>query len=138
MQTTVSRDVEGDTAEVTFDRTQLYSLTFWAEDEAGNRSEAQTLDLRVDSDAPWIDVYSPDEDELSILPNGHVAQHERVVTYTVDAAPAPGGGAPGGVVGGGRVLATTGAWDVVPGLALAVILLGAGAAIALRRRLRTR
>ncbi|QNO37863.1 hypothetical protein H4J02_02140 [Protaetiibacter sp. SSC-01] len=191
MQGTVSRDIEGDTAEITFDRTQLYSLSYWAEDNAGNRSEGRTLNLYVDSDAPWIDVYSPDEDELSILPNGHFAQHERVevdircddigsgiatcdattpdgellptgvpgthelrivatdvaghrtervVTYTVDAAPAPGG-SQGGAVGGatgGRVLATTGAQDVVPGLALAVILLGAGAALAIRRRVRTR
>ena len=191
MQGTVSRDIEGDTAEITFDRTQLYSLSYWAEDNAGNRSEGRTLNLYVDSDAPWIDVYSPDEDELSILPNGHFAQHERVevdircddigsgiatcdattpdgellptgvpgthelrivatdvaghrtervVPYTVDAAPAPGG-SQGGAVGGatgGRVLATTGAQDVVPGLALAVILLGAGAALAIRRRVRTR
>ncbi len=191
MQGTVSRDVEADAAEITFDRTQLYSLSFWAEDTAGNRSEGRTLNLYVDSDAPWIDVYSPDEDELSILPNGHFAQNERievdfrcddigsgiatcdattpdgellptgvpgthelrivatdvaghrterVVTYTVDAAPAPGG-SQGGAVGGatgGRVLATTGAQDVVPGLALAVILLGAGSALAIRRRVRTR
>ena len=185
MQGTVSRDIEADTAEVTFDRTQLYHLSYWAEDLAGNRSEGEQLNLYVDSDAPWIDVSSPDEGELSILPNGHVAQHERivvdfrcddigsgiascdattpdgellptgtpgthelriaatdvaghrterVVTYTVEAAPA--GGAPGSSGRGG--LASTGVQDVAPTLALAVLLLGAGTALAARRRVRTR
>jgi hypothetical protein len=185
MQGTVSRDIEADTAEVTFDRTQLYHLSYWAEDAAGNRSEGEQINLYVDSDAPWIDVSSPDEGELSILPNGHVAQNERieidfrcddigsgiascnattpdgellptgvpgthelrieavdiaghrtlrVVTYTVDAAPTSG--TPGAVGRGG--LATTGAQDVAPTLVLAMLLLGAGAALAVGRRLRTR
>ena len=94
---------------------------------------------RHDPDGELLPTGEPGTHELRIVATD-VAGHrtERVVTYTVDAAPAPGGGAPGGVVGGGRVLATTGASDVVPGLALAVILLGAGAAIAIRRRVRTR
>jgi hypothetical protein len=186
MQGTVSRDIEADTAEVTFDRTQLYHLSYWAEDMAGNRSEGEQLNLYVDSDAPWIDVSSPDEGELSILPNGHVSQHERividfrcddigsgiancdattpdgellptgtpgthelrivatdvaghrterVVSYTVDAA-APNGN--GGVVRPAPRPASTGAEGLAGSVALAVLLLGAGATLALRRRVRAR
>lgn len=186
-QGTVSRDIEAETAEVTFDRSQYYTLSYWAEDNAGNRSEGRDLHLYVDAAAPWINLVSPDEDELSILPNGHFAQNERVVidfscdddasgietcegttpdgellptgtpgthelrivatdvaghrtervvTYTVDAAPAPGNG---GVVGPGAPrLASTGADGLVGGVALAVLLLGAGAVLAIRRRVRTR
>lgn len=108
-----------------------------SEDNAGNRSEGRDLHLYVDATAPWINLVSPDEDELSILPNGHFAQNERVVTYTVDAAPAPNGN--GGVVGPNTPrLASTGADGLAGGVALAVLLLGAGAALAARRRLRTR
>jgi hypothetical protein len=187
-QGTVSRDIEAETAEVTFDRSQYYTLSYWAEDNAGNRSEGRDLHLYVDATAPWINLISPDEDELSILPNGHFAQNERVVidftcdddasgiascdattpdgellptgtpgthelrivatdvaghrtervvSYTVDAAPAPNGN--GGVVGPGAPrLASTGAEGLVGGVALAVLLLGAGAALAIRRRVRTR
>jgi hypothetical protein len=153
---------------------------------AGNRSEGEQLNLYVDSDAPWIDVSSPDEGELSILPNGHFAQHERVVidfscdddasgiascdattpdgellptgtpgthelrivatdvaghrtervvSYTVDAA-APNGN--GGVVTPAPRLASTGAEGLAGSVALAVLLLGAGATLALRRRVRAR
>ncbi|GMA91244.1 Ig-like domain repeat protein [Homoserinibacter gongjuensis] len=185
-QGTVSRDIEAETAEVTFDRSQYYTLSYWAEDNAGNRSEGRDLHLYVDATAPWINLVSPDEDELSILPNGHFAQHERVVidfscdddasgiascdattpdgqllptgtpgthelrivatdvaghrtervvSYTVDAA-APNGN---GVVGRGAPrLASTGAEGLVGGVALAVLLLGAGAVLAIRRRVRTR
>lgn len=77
MQGTVSRDIEAETAEVTFDRTQLYTLSYWAEDAAGNRSEGQHLDLYVDSDEPWVNVLSPEE-LPSILPNGHYAEDEVV------------------------------------------------------------
>ena len=187
-QGTVSRDIEATTAEITFDRSQLYTLSYWAEDTAGNRSEARDLELRVDSTAPWVNLVSPDENELSILPNGHVAQNERIVidftcdddasgvascegstpdgellptgtpglqelrivvtdvaghrterivSYTVDAAPAQGGN--GAVTGSGAPrLASTGADGAAGALALAVMLLGAGAAIAARRRVRTR
>lgn len=187
-QGTVSRDIEATTAEITFDRSQLYTLSYWAEDAAGNRSEARDLELRVDSTAPWVNLISPDENELSILPNGHVAQNERIVidftcdddasgvascegstpdgellptgtpglqelrivvtdvaghrterivSYTVDAAPAHGGN--GAVAGSGAPrLASTGTDGAAGALALAVMLLGAGAAIAARRRVRTR
>jgi hypothetical protein len=84
MQGTVSRDIEAETAEVTFDRTQLYTLEYWAEDTAGNRSEGQHLQFYVDSDAPWVNVMSPEE-LPSILPNGHYAQNEVVeVDFTCD------------------------------------------------------
>jgi len=84
MQGTVSRDIEADTAEVTFDRTQLYTLEYWAEDAAGNRSEGEHLELYVDSDAPWVNVMSPEE-LPSILPNGHYAEDEVVeVDFTCD------------------------------------------------------
>lgn len=84
MQGTVSRDIEAGTAEVTFDRTQLYTLEYWAEDTAGNRSEGQHLQLYVDSDAPWVNVMSPEE-LPSILPNGHYAEDEVVIVdYNCD------------------------------------------------------
>jgi hypothetical protein len=186
-QGTVSRDIEADTAEVTFDRSQYYTLSYWAEDGAGNRSEGRDLHLYVDATAPWVDMITP-ADEPSILPNGHYAQHERVVidfscdddasgiascdattpdgellptgtpgthelrvvatdvaghrtehvvSYTVDAAPAPNGN--GGVGGTGAPrLASTGADGLAGGVALAVLLLGAGAALSSRRRVRTR
>lgn len=189
-QGVVIRDIEADTAEITFDRSQFYTLSYWAEDGAGNRSESRDLQLYVDSTAPWVNVSSPDEDELSILPNGHYAQNERVVidfncdddasgiatcegttpdgellptgtpgtheltivatdvaghrtehvvSYTVDAAPAPApGGTGGGAVAAAGGLASTGAQDVVPAIAVALLLLGAGAAIVTRRRVRTR
>jgi len=189
-QGTVRRDIEAGTAEVTFDRSQYYTLSYWAEDNAGNRSESQDLHLYVDATAPWVNMISP-ADEPSILPNGHYAQNERVVidfscdddasgvascegstpdgellptgtpgthelrivvtdvaghrterivTYTVDAAPTQGGGSNGGVVRPGAQggLASTGAQDVVPAIALAMLLLGAGAALVIRRRVRTR
>lgn len=186
-QGTVSRDIEAETAEVTFDRSQYYTLSYWAEDNAGNRSEGRDLHLYVDATAPWINLVSPDEDELSILPNGHFAQNERVVidfscdddasgiascdattpdgellptgtpgthelrivatdvaghrtervvSYTVDAAPAPNGN--GGVVRPAPRLASTGAEGLAGSVALAVLLLGAGATLALRRRVRAR
>lgn len=185
-QGTVSRDIEAETAEVTFDRSQFYTLSYWAEDNAGNRSEGRDLHLYVDATAPWINLVSPDEDELSILPNGHFAQNERVVidfscdddasgiascdattpdgellptgtpgthelrivatdvaghrtervvSYTVDAA-APNGN--GGVVTPAPRLASTGAEGLAGSVALAVLLLGAGATLALRRRVRAR
>ncbi len=182
----MSRDIEAETAEVTFDRSQYYTLSYWAEDNAGNRSEGRDLHLYVDATAPWINLVSPDEDELSILPNGHFAQNERVVidfscdddasgiascdattpdgellptgtpgthelrivatdvaghrtervvSYTVDAA-APNGN--GGVVTPAPRLASTGAEGLAGSVALAVLLLGAGATLALRRRVRAR
>ncbi len=185
MQGTVRRDVEADTAEITFDRSQLYTLSYWAEDTAGNRSEGRDLQLYVDATAPWIDLMSPDEDELSILPNGHVAQNERIVVdfscdddasgiescdattpdgellptgtpgvhelrivatdvaghrtervvrYTVDAAPASGGA--GG--SGAPRLASTGADAAGPAVVIAGLLLAAGAALTARRRVRER
>ncbi len=76
-QGVVSRDVEADTAEVTFDRTQFYTLSYWAEDTEGNRSESVDLQLYVDSDAPWTNVISPVE-LPSILPNGHYSEDEVV------------------------------------------------------------
>lgn len=74
---TRSGDVEGDTAEVTFDVTQVSTLRYWAEDTAGNRSEGEQIDVRVDVDAPTFQVVSP-QGGVSILPNGHYAQNERV------------------------------------------------------------
>jgi hypothetical protein len=185
---TIVREVLHDAAYAIIDVTGVNTLRYWAEDAAGNRSEEQHIELSLDLVAPEITVTSP-QGALSILPNGHYAQNERVdvdfdcddigsgiasceattpdgellptgtpgvhelrlvatdvaghrtervVTYTVDAAPAPDGGN-GGVVGPGAPrLASTGADGLVGGVALAVLLLGAGAVLAIRRRVRTR
>jgi hypothetical protein len=181
----VVREVEADTLEVTLDETELYTLDYWAEDLVGNRSEGEHVEVAVDADAPRIEVVSPVV--VSILPNGHYAQNERVVidvdctdvgsgiescdastpdgellptgtpgihelrivatdvaghrtervvSYTVDAASTPVGGS---VTGSGAPrLASTGADGLVGSAALAVLLLGSGAALALRRRVRSR
>jgi hypothetical protein len=188
---TFVREVHYHAAYAVIDVTGANTLRYWAEDAAGNRSEEQHVELSLDLVAPEIAVSSP-QGALSILPNGHYAQNERVavdfdctdvgsgiasceattpdgellptgtagthelrivatdvaglrtervVTYTVDAAPAQGGGGTdGGVVRPGATggLAATGAQDVVPALALAALLLGAGAVLVIRRRVRTR
>ncbi len=67
-------------AELELADTGSYTVEVWAEDAAGNRSTTQRHQVRVDVDAPRIELTSPEE-PASILPNGHYAQHERV---TVD------------------------------------------------------
>jgi PKD repeat protein len=69
---------EQSTGELELTRTGVYTVEVWAEDNAGNRTETQTHTVRVDLDAPSIELVSP-EDPAGILPNGHYAQHERVV-----------------------------------------------------------
>src|SRR5690606_35723598 len=68
-----------DEAQLTLDGTAEYAVEVWAEDADGNRSEPQHLTLRLDADAPVIQLHSPVPPEVAILPNGHYAQHERVV-----------------------------------------------------------
>src|SRR5690606_29991990 len=67
------------TAELEFAGTGVYTVEVWAEDGAGNRSATQTFTVRVDLLAPAIQLVSPVDPIVSILPNGHYAQHERVV-----------------------------------------------------------
>ncbi len=59
--------------------TGIYRVLVWAEDGAGNRTEADAVTVRVDLDAPLVEVTSPEDPVAAILPNGHYAQHERVV-----------------------------------------------------------
>lgn len=67
------------TAELELTGTGIYTVEVWAEDGAGNRSATQTFTVRVDLLAPAIQLVSPVDPIVSILPNGHYAQHERVV-----------------------------------------------------------
>lgn len=75
---TVVGGAEAETAEFTLDRTGEYQVTYWAEDAAGNRSEGRTLNLRIDVDAPAIEIVEPQGEYPSTLPNGHYAQNEVV------------------------------------------------------------
>jgi hypothetical protein len=69
---------EQSTGELSLTDTGVYTVQVWAEDSAGNRSEPQTSTVRIDVLAPRIELVSPEE-PAGILPNGHYAQHERVV-----------------------------------------------------------
>jgi hypothetical protein len=66
------------TGELTLTETGRYTVLVWAEDAAGNASEPHQLEVWIDRHAAGIALSSP-EDPNGILPNGHYAQHERVV-----------------------------------------------------------
>ena len=66
------------TGELTLTETGRYTVLVWAEDAAGNASEPHQLEVWIDRHAPVIALNSP-EHPNGILPNGHYAQHERVV-----------------------------------------------------------
>ncbi|MFT4283682.1 MAG: hypothetical protein QM598_02470 [Protaetiibacter sp.] len=57
--------------------TGVYEVRAWAEDTAGNRSDARLVTVQVDVDVPTVQVTAPAV--AGILPNGHYAQNERVV-----------------------------------------------------------
>jgi len=93
---TVVGGATAETAEFTIERTGEFQVTYWAEDAVGNRSEARTLNLRIDVDRPTIEIVSPEGEMPSILPNGHYAQNEVV---TVDFSCDDLGSGIGGCVG---------------------------------------
>ncbi|MFT4283683.1 MAG: LPXTG cell wall anchor domain-containing protein, partial [Protaetiibacter sp.] len=115
-------------------------------------NERVVIDFSCDDDASGVATCEGSTPDGELLPTGTPGTHElrivvtdvaghrteRIVTYTVDAA--QGGGSNGGVVRPGAQggLASTGVQDVVPAIALAMLLLGAGAALVIRRRVRTR
>lgn len=68
----------GPSGELVLAATGEYTVLVWAEDAHGNRSEPHQLHVNIDLHAPVIEVSSP-EASPGILPNGHYAQHERVV-----------------------------------------------------------
>ena len=182
---TVVGGVDAETAEFTISRTGSYQVLYWAEDAAGNRSEARTLELSIDVDLPEIEIVEPQGESPTMLPNGHYAQNERVqvdftcddagsgiddcvgstaageylstttpgthefrvvatdlagnrservVEYTVDAAPATGADTSGTPANTPR-LAQTGTELLIPGVVFVAVLLAAGAMLLASRRL---
>ncbi|GMA91245.1 hypothetical protein [Homoserinibacter gongjuensis] len=75
---TIVGSVNGPDGELELASTGEYTVLVWAEDAQGNRSEPHQLPVNIDLHAPVIEVNSP-EASSGILPNGHYAQHERVL-----------------------------------------------------------
>ena len=75
----------GGVAELLIEDTGEHTVSFWAVDEAGNRTESQSISLSVDVDAPTVDIVRPADGAASILPNGDFELGERIgVQYSCD------------------------------------------------------